>query len=112
MRAISVGKNLTAGTETVVYTVPTGYTAVWALLYIHNASGSTKSLSVDWYDSSATTHVAVLEGYSFASKNYFQFNAPGTGVVLEEGDQVHMTPEAGSSFSIICTFNLEKKTGI
>jgi len=112
MRSISVGKNLTAGTETIVYTVPTGYIAKWTLLYTHNGSGSTKTLSVDWYDTSTTTHVAILEQYSFTSKTYFQFNAPGTGVILEEGDQVHMTPEAGSSFSVICTFELEKKQGI
>jgi hypothetical protein len=43
---------------------------------------------------------------------YFQFNAPGTGVVLEEGDQVHMTTEASSAFGIICTFELEKKQGL
>ena len=112
MRSISVGKNLAAGTETVVYTVPTGYTAKWTLCYAHNSLGTGKTLSIDWYDTSAATHVAILEQYSFTSKMYFQFNAPGTGVILEEGDQVHMTTESGSSFGIICTFELEKKTGI
>lgn len=112
MRSLSVGKNLTAGVETVVYTVPTGYTAKWTLLYAHNATGTTKSLSVDWYDTSAATHVTILEAYNFTSKTYFQFNAPGTGVILEEGDQVHMTSESGSSFGIICTFEIEKKQGI
>lgn len=112
MRAISVGKNLTAGTETIVYKVPLGYTAKWTLLYAHNGSAGAKTLTVDWYDVSATTHVSILDAYSFASKGYFQFNAPDTGVILEEGDEVHMTPEAGSSFGIICTFEIEKKQGI
>jgi hypothetical protein len=111
MRVISVGKNLAAGVETVVYTVPTGYTAIWTLCYAHNALGTNKTLSIDWYDTSTAVHVAILEQLSFTSKMYFQFNAPGTGVVLEEGDQVHMTTEAGSSFGIICTFELEKKQG-
>jgi hypothetical protein len=31
---------------------------------------------------------------------------------MEEGDQVHMTSEAGSSFGVICTFELFKKEGI
>ena len=112
MRSISIGKNLTAGVETVVYTVPTGYYAKWTLLYAHNAGGSTKSLTVDWYDSSEGVHVSILNAYSFASKNYFQFNAPSTGVILEEGDQIHMTPEASSTFGIICTLEVEKKQGV
>jgi hypothetical protein len=108
MRPVSVGKNLTAGVETIIYTVPKGYTAVWDLLYVHNAGGSTKTISVDWYDSSAAAHIAILEAYSFTSKLYFQFNGNGSGVVLEEGDQIHLTPEAGSNFSVICTLKLER----
>jgi hypothetical protein len=108
MRPISIGKNLTAGVETVVYTVPKGYTAVWDLLYAHNAGAGTKYLTVDWYDSSENTHVHVLEQYDFTAKTYYQFNGNGSGVVLEEGDQIHMTPEAGSTFGIICTVKLER----
>ena len=108
MRPISIGKNLTAGVQTVVYTVPRGYTAVWDLLYLHNAGGNTKHISVDWYDSSATTSVSILEEYSFAAKLYFQFSGNGSGIVLEEGDQIHITPEAGSTFSVICTLKLER----
>jgi hypothetical protein len=108
MRQLSIGKNLAAGVETIVYTVPKGYTAVWDLLYAHNAGSGTKTLSVDWYDTSAATHVAILEQYSFASKAYFQFSGNSSGVVLEEGDQIHMTPEAGSNFGIICTVKLER----
>jgi len=108
MRPLSVGKNLTAGTETIVYTVPKGYTAVWDLAYLHNAGGSTKHISVDWYDSSATTHVAILQEYNLSSKTYFQFSGMGSGVVLEEGDEIHMTPEAGSTISAICTLTLER----
>jgi hypothetical protein len=112
MRSISVGKNLAAGVETVVYTVPTGYTAIWTLCYAHNSLGTNKTLSIDWYDTSANTHVAILDQLNFTAKMYYQLNAPGTGVMLEEGDQVHMTTESGSAFGIICTFELEKKTGI
>jgi hypothetical protein len=108
MRPLSIGKNLTAGVETTVYTVPKGYTAVWDLLYAHNASAGTKYLTVDWYDSSENTHVHILEQYDFTAKTYFQFNGNGSGIVLEEGDQIHMTPEAGSTFGIICTVKIER----
>jgi len=108
MRPISIGKNLAAGVETVVYTVPKGYVAVWDLMYLHNGSGSTKSITIDWYDSSETTHVSILNAYNLSSKTYFQFSGQGSGVVLEEGDQIHMTPEAGSTFGVICTLQLER----
>lgn len=108
MRLLSVGKNLTSGTETTVYTVPDGYTATWDLMYVHNSSGSTKTLTVDWYDSSENVHVSILNARSFTSKEYFQFSGNGSGVVLEPGDQIHMTPESGSSFGIICTLKLER----
>lgn len=108
MTPISIGKNLTAGVETVVYTVPKGYTAVWDLMYMNNSGGSTKTITVDWYDSSEAVHVSILKDYSLSSKNYFQFSGNGSGVVLSENDQIHMTPEAGSAFGIICTLKLER----
>jgi hypothetical protein len=106
-RAISVGKNLAAGVETVVYTVPEGYTAEWELLYLHNASGNTKTVTVDWYDLSTTTHVTILTAYSMASKEYFKFD--GSRIVMDEGDEVHISTEASSAFGVVCTFNLERK---
>jgi hypothetical protein len=111
-RLVSVGKNLVANTETIVYTVPAGYYAVWNLMYAHNATGTNKYLTADWYDASADVHVNILEQYNFTSKTYFQFAGNGSGVVMESGDQVHMTSEAGSTFGIICTFELFKKEGI
>ena len=108
MRPISIGKNLTAGVETVVYTVPKGYVAVWDLLYMNNSGGSTKTITIDWYDSSETAHISILKDYSMSSKSYFQFSGQGSGVVLEEGDQIHMTPETGSAFGVICTLQLER----
>lgn len=108
MRLLSVGKNLTANTETVVYTVPDGYNAVWNLMYIHNSSGSTKTISVDWYNVKDNVTVPILTSQSFSAKDYFQFNGNGSGVVLEAGDQVKMTPEASSDFGIICTFLISR----
>jgi hypothetical protein len=108
MRLISVGKNLAAGVETTVYKVPTGYRANWNLLYIHNSLGNNKTITVDWYDTSTATHVKILENYPFAANAYFQFSGQGSGVVLEEGDEVHMTTQDGSAFGVVCTFELSK----
>jgi hypothetical protein len=109
-RPVSVGVNLTAATATTIYTVPLGYFAKWNLMYIFNNSGSTKSVSAYWRDSSASTDIYVQNG-TIASKSYVRMDG-GAYVVLEEGDTVVMQDEAGSSFSTICTFELFKKEGI
>jgi hypothetical protein len=109
-RPVSVGVNLTSATATTIYTVPLGYFAKWNLMYIFNNSGSTKSISAYWRDSSASADIYVHNG-SIASKNYVRMDG-GAYVVMEEGDTVVMQDEAGSSFSTICTFELFKKEGI
>ena len=107
MREISVGLNLTAGTLTTVYTVPTGYYAKWNLMYLFNNSGSTKAISAYWTDVSQPADIYVING-SVNSKEYVRMDG-GAYVVLEEGDTVKMISEAGSSFSTICTFELIRK---
>lgn len=106
MRELSVGANPTAGSTSTLYTVPTGYRALWNLSYLHNASGSTKHITLTWYDSSAAVSYDILSQYSFNSKDYLKLDG-GSYVVLEEGDQVRVTPEAGSTFAIAMTFVLK-----
>lgn len=106
MRELSVGANPTAGSTSTLYTVPTGYRALWNLTYIHNTSGSTKHITLTWYDSSAAVSYDILSQYSFNSKDYLKLDG-GSYVVLEEGDQVRVTPEAGSTFAIAMTFVLK-----
>ena len=103
MRELSVGATPTAGSTSTLYTVPTGYRALWNLTYIHNTSGSTKHITLTWYDSSAAVSYDILSQYSFSSKAYFTLG-DGNYVVLEEGDQVRVTPDAGSAFAIAMTF--------
>jgi len=111
MRSITNGGNLTAATETTIYTVPTGYYAKWNLLYLLNGTGSSKHMTVVWRDSSANTDIYILNQYTIASKEFFKLDG-GAYMVLEAGDTIKMTSEAGSSFSYICTFEVEKKEGI
>lgn len=105
MREISIGATPTAGSSTTLYTVPTGYRALWNLSYLHNTGGSTKNITLQWYDASATATYDILTAYPFASKDYLKFDG-GAYVVLEEGDQVKVTPEAGSAFTVILTLEL------
>ena len=105
MRPTSVGISPTANTLTTVYTVPTGYYAKFTVMYIHNTGGSTKSITVQWYDASTATTLDILTGYSFTSKQYLEFNGVAY-IVMEEGDKIQITTEAGSTFSFIATFEV------
>lgn len=108
MRQISVGNNLTAATKTTVYTVPTGYYALWNLCYVVNNSGNNKSVTVKWYDKSTNTEYFVLDAYVLSHTAFIKFDG-GSYVVLEEGDQVYITTETGSTMSSINTFELNRK---
>ena len=111
MRSLTRGGNLTANTATTIYTVPTGYYAKWNLMYLLNGTGSTKHITVTWYDASANTNINVLFEYNVSNKTYFKLDG-GAYMVLEAGDYITMTSEAGSTYSYICTFEVEKKEGL
>ena len=105
MRPVSVGISPTAATLTTVYTVPTGYYAKFTVMYIHNTGGSTKHITVAWNDASASTSYDILTQYNFTSKQYLQFDGSAY-IVLEEGDKIQITTEAGSTFSFLATFEV------
>jgi hypothetical protein len=75
-------------------------------MYIHNTGGSTKHITVQWYDASAATTLDILTAYNLTSKEYLQFDGVAY-IVLEEGDRLQITTEAGSSFSFIATFEVQ-----
>ena len=108
MRQISVGNNLTPTVKTTVYTVPTGYYALWKLCYIVNHTGGNKTVDVWWYDSSAATEITVLASYTLNADQYIKFDG-SSYVVLEEGDQIRITAEAASQMSTINTFEVIRK---
>ena len=106
MRALSVGFSPTAAVDTTVYTCPKGYYAKFTVMYIHNTGGSTKHITVQWYDASANTTLDILTQYDFTSKQYLQFDG-NAYIVLEEDDQIKITTQSASTFSFIATFEQE-----
>jgi hypothetical protein len=106
VRPVSVGINPTANTLTTVYTVPTGYYAKFTVMYIHNTGGSTKHITVQWYDASSASTLDILTSYDFTSKQYLQFDG-NAYIVLEEGDRIQITTQSASSFSFIATFEVQ-----
>ena len=108
MRQISVGNNLTAATKTTVYTVPTGYYALWNLCYVINHGGNNKTIDVFWYDKTTTTEIKILDNYVLSPGQYIKFDG-GAYIVLEESDEIRCESETGSTMSIVNTFELYRK---
>ena len=106
MRPTSVGISPVANTLTTVYTVPTGYYAKFTVMYIHNTGGSTKHITVQWYDASTASTLDILTAYNLTTKQYLQFDGVAY-IVLEEGDRLQITTEASSTFSFIATFEVQ-----
>ncbi len=109
MRALSVGVSPTAALDTTVYTCPRGYYSKFTVMYIHNTGGSTKHITVQWFDASANTTLDILTQYDFSSKTYLQFDG-NAYIVFEEGDKLKITTQSASSFSFIATFEEEGLT--
>jgi hypothetical protein len=108
MREISTGKNLTANTLTTLYTVPRQHTARFYTLYAHNSGGSTKHFSAWWYDKSQNTEIIILLEYNLSSKTYLHLDG-SSYIFLEEGDEIRVKSETGSSVSVIITVEQEYK---
>ena len=109
MRALSVGVSPTAAVDTTVYTCPRGYYSKFTVMYIHNTGGSTKHITVQWFDASANSTLDILTNYDFSSKTYLQFDG-NAYIVFEEGDKLKITTQSASSFSFIATFEEEGLT--
>ena len=109
MRELTVGKNLTAGTANTVYTVPKGCKAIATLLMLSNYGGSSKSITSSWYDHSTNTSVTIVGGHSISAGSYLMFDQGGR-MVMDEYDELRVTPESGSSFSVIFTVEIHQNT--
>jgi hypothetical protein len=103
MRPVSVGVAPAAAVATTVYTVPTGYYAQMRVMFIHNAGGSTKHITVQWYDASTAATIDILFQYDLNSKTFFEING-NAYIVLEEGDRIIVTTQSASTFHFISTF--------
>lgn len=105
MREVSVGTNHSAGVKQTVFTVPPKHYAKWTLLYAMNNGATNKHISVWWYDQSTNTEIEVLNQVTISNKQYVKLDG-GAYVVLEEGDEIRIQSEAGSTLSTINTFEV------
>jgi len=108
-RKRSIGTNLTDTTKTTAYTVPTGISAYWQMLYIVN-TGSTNSISVWWYDSSTNTEYYIVGGKNLGTGEYLLFN--GAEVVLQHGDQLRYQLSGAGAMTVVSTVEINSPIGI
>ena len=84
-RPHSVGKNLTANTLTTMFTVPTRNMAKWTLLYAYNGTSSAKNF-------------LRIDGQAY--------------VLLDEGDEIRVQSETGSTTTCIITVEIEQRSTV
>ena len=97
----SVGKVLTAGVANTVYTCPDNYIAKMTLLFVSNHGGNNKTVSIQWNDSSASQSYYIVGGFVLSAYGYIKLD--GSYLVLNPGDTLIVTPEAGSSMDTTVT---------
>jgi hypothetical protein len=107
----SIGKQLTAGTETEVFTVPNGLVAEVSLLFISNHTGNNKAVDAIWqYGEDPTRRIYIIDSYVLNANGFVQFS---NGIlVMQQGDSLRITPDAASSMSVIVTFDLHRQQPI
>ena len=97
----SLGKVLTAGVVNTIYTCPPNYIAKMVLLFIANHAGNNKTVQIQWNDVSASETYHIVGGYTLAGNEYLKLD--GSYLVLNPGDTVIVTPEAGSTMDATIT---------
>ena len=110
MRPLSIGKELVANTKTTLFTVPTRQIAKWNLLFASNHSTSSKWFTCWWYDKSENTEIEVVFEYPLTAKGFLKIDNSYT--VLEEGDEIRVQSETGSTCTVICTVELESVSAV
>ena len=94
----SVGTNLTAGVGNTIYTCPANHTSKVELLFIASNTSGNKTVSIKWHDTSLGTDYFIVGGYTISAYNFLKID--GSYLVLNAGDYLVVTPEAGSEMDI------------
>jgi len=97
----SVGKSLTAAADNIIYTCPSKYISRVVLLFVTNHGGGNKTVTVKWFDSSANETYYIVGGYTLSAGGYLKLD--GSYLVLNPGDTLTITPEAGSTIDAAIT---------
>jgi hypothetical protein len=102
----TVGKNLTANTDNVMFEVRENTSAKVVLMYIANSNANNVSISVKWYDASTNETYFIIHGHALAANQYIKLD--GSYMKLEAGDKLICNP-AGVGMSSIVTYEATEK---
>ena len=101
----SIGKNLTAGVANTLFVVPEGHHAKVSMLFIGNAGGSTAGVAAAWEETNAT--IPFQGDTSVGAGTSLQFGGEyGYFLILKDGEYITVTPDAGSTFTALVSFEL------
>jgi len=104
----SHGDALTAGSPNHIIEVPAGYDAIITYLLISNTD-SNKSISAKWVHNGVD--INFIAGKNVGADEFLEFGGDyGEFLVAKEGDTITLTPEAGSTFVSIISFELVTAT--
>jgi hypothetical protein len=84
-----------------VYTCPANCVAELTYLIVNNSGGSTNSVSVKWYDISASYASGFVEGRSLNAGDFIEF--ANIELVLEAGDKIQITPTSAGHIDSVLT---------
>lgn len=84
-----------------VYTCPANCVAELTYLIVNNSGGSTNTVSVKWYDASASYASGFIEGKSLNAGDFIQF--ADIELVLEAGDKIQVTPVSAGHIDTVLT---------
>lgn len=98
-RLKSKGTTLPANTATVIYECPARFTAKVDLVFITNTGSGNKTVTLEWYDDTDSTWYYILAGYIVSAYSFVKLS--DGYLVMNTGDKLRATSEAGSSMSTI-----------
>lgn len=104
----TVGRNLTAGVQNTLFVVPNGYHCVVTMLRISNVGGSTAGVTAGWVHEGTTFIFQGLTVSGLSKGDSLTFGGPyGHFLLMRDGDSIVVTPDAGSSFTALVSFDME-----
>ena len=106
----SIGKVLTAGAANTVYTCPENFVAKMTLLFISNYGSGNKTVTLQWQDASASATYYIVGGYVLSAYGFLKLD--GSYLVLNPGDTLIVTPEAGSTIDAVVTVEEHYEQGL
>lgn len=98
----TIGMELTTSNQD-LYTVPDNYETNIKSIYVNNASGSTVTFSLDWYDAKSTTYYTMAETVELSPNSLLQIT---DSMWLYKGDKFRGLASANSAVTVI--FNTEE----